>query len=42
MDERLFREIVNIDEESKEVIDKVISKYKLKWYQRYPTKKGKH
>ena len=35
MDERLFRAIANINKESKSIIDKVMQKYKLKWYQRY-------
>ena len=39
MDERLFRAIANINEESKSIIEHTLTNYKLKWYQRYPKTK---
>lgn len=38
MDERLFRAIANANSESINMINKVINKYKLKWWQFYPKK----
>lgn len=35
MDERLFREIINIDDASKSVLKKVVKKHRCKWYQKY-------